>query len=193
MTPEDIDALRETVSRLNRRAQQAEAAANVAAERWGLRSEKAGRSYVYRTGLDAVSRLREMEDRLKAVEAERDALRAALVEPPADLVALVRHVQRTHEEVQVAREDQGQRVIDDAALVSRTCGNCAHWRKGWPNVTGSETGECVNRKAMPWAARSSDGTDWCAQTTSDDGCIKGYLAGVHQDRARPETDTKVAS
>lgn len=78
MTPDDIAALRETVSRLNRRAQQAEAAANVAAERWGLRSETAGRSYVYRTGLGAVSRLRELEDRLKAVEAERDTLRAAL-------------------------------------------------------------------------------------------------------------------
>ena len=75
-----LTELRATNSRLNRRAQRVEAAANVAAERWGLRSENAGRSYVYQTGLATVSRLRELEEQIQATDADLATLRAVVRE-----------------------------------------------------------------------------------------------------------------
>ena len=65
-------------------------------------------------------------------------------------------------------------------MTQRTCGNCRHWKRAWPNVAGSVTGECQNRRAMPWhnvALHVAYGPyEWTVQTPSDDGCIKGWQA-----------------
>ncbi len=48
-----LEAQHETVKRLNRRCQIAEAAANLKVEEWDKRSKRAGRAYVFQLGLDA--------------------------------------------------------------------------------------------------------------------------------------------
>lgn len=87
-----------------------------------------------------------------------------------------------HAAIVLALREARTALAEADALRQGTCGTCAHWKRGWPTVSGRPTGECLNRTSLAWTAAPGRGDEWVACTTSDDGCIKGWAARMGHTR-----------